>query len=194
MKKAGIYILAVVFTTMAFANPTNVFKKKLKVDTEKSTVIWKGYKPTGSHTGTINLTSGSLVLKGDNLVGGSFQVDMSTIKDKENNSRLENHLKSKDFFEIDTYTSSKFEIVSSENKEGRTFITGNMTIKDVTEEVTFSAIVSETNDAVVVTTETFQINRAKFNITFKSKTFFNDLKDNFINDEFDLQVTLIAPK
>jgi len=194
MKKAGIYILAVVFTTMAFANPTNVFKKKLKVDTEKSTVIWKGYKPTGSHTGTINLTSGSLVMKGDNLVGGSFQVDMSTIKDKENNSKLENHLKSKDFFEIDVYTSSKFEIVRSENKEGKTFITGNMTIKDVTEEITFSAIVSETDDAVVVTTETFQINRAKFNITFKSKTFFNDLKDNFINDEFDLQVTLVAPK
>ncbi len=191
MKRIGILVLAFVFISMSFTNPV---KKKLKIDVERSTVVWKGYKPTGSHTGTINLASGSLVLKGSLLVGGSFIVDMSTIKESEDNQRLENHLKSIDFFEIEKYSFSKFEITGSTITEEKTTITGNMTIKDVTREISFEATVSENVEAVTLTSETFQINRADFNVKYKSKSFFNDLKEKYINDEFDLQVTIVAQK
>ncbi len=191
MKKTGILVMIVVIVTMSFIRPV---KKKLKVDVERSTVVWKGYKPTGSHTGTINLASGSLILEDDKLIGGSFISDMSTIEESKDNKRVENHLRSEDFFEIEKYATSKFEITSSNYKEGKIIITGNMTIKDVTREISFEATVSENDETVTLTSETFQINRADFNVKYKSKTFFNNLKEDFIDNEFDLQVTIVAQK
>jgi hypothetical protein len=38
------------------------------------------------------------------------------------------------------------------------------------------------------------VNRAKYNIKYKSQSFFDDLKDKFIDDEFDLQVSIVAKK
>jgi len=191
MKKIGILVTAIVFLTMSFVSPV---KKKLKVDVQNSTIVWKGYKPTGSHTGTINLASGSLVLEGATLIGGSFIVDMATIEDSEDNKRLEGHLRSADFFEIEKYAFSKFEITNSNTNDGKSFITGNMTIKDVTKEISFEGTISESDSTITLISETFQINRADFNVKFKSKTFFNDLKEKYINDEFDMQVTIVAQK
>jgi len=191
MKKTGILVLIVAIVTMSFISPV---KKKLKVDVKNSTIVWKGFKPTGTHLGTINLASGSLILEDSKLIGGSFIVDMSTIEESEDNKRLEGHLRSEDFFEIEKYAFSKFEITNSNTNDGKTFITGDMTIKDVTKEISFVATISENDSAVKLTSETFQINRADFNVKFKSKTFFNDLKDDFIDNEFNLQVTIVAQK
>lgn len=191
MKKTGILVLTIVFITMSFVSPV---KEKLKVDVKNSTIIWKGFKPTGSHTGTINLASGSLVLEATKLIGGSFIVDMSTIEDSEDNKRLEGHLRSEDFFEIEKYAFSKFEITNSNTNDGKSFITGNMTIKGVTKEIAFEASIAEDDSTVKLTSETFQINRADFNVKYKSKTFFNNLKEEFIDNEFDMQVTIVAQK
>ena len=73
-------------------------------------------------------------------------------------------------------------------------VTGTMTIKGISKEITFPAKVNLTADSVTLTSETFQINRAEFNVKYKSKSFFNDLKEKFVNDEFDLQVTIVAKK
>ncbi len=194
MKKIRILVLLIAMIAMGFTNPITTIKKSLKVDVESSSITWKGYKPTGSHTGTIALESGNLEMKGDKVKGGSFTVDMSSIIESEGNKRLEKHLKSKDFFEIEVYATSKFEITGSKITDGKTYVTGNLTIKDVTKEITFPAIITENDTSVTLESETFQINRANFNVKFKSKTFFNDLKEKFINDEFDLQVTIVAKK
>jgi polyisoprenoid-binding protein YceI len=165
-----------------------------KVTIENSKLTWKGYKPTGDHTGTITLASGNIVLKNNKLTGGTFVADMSTIKDADGSAKLEGHLKSEDFFEIAVFPTSKFEITKSEIKAGKIQVTGNMTIKGITKQITFPATLSVNKDNVTLTSETFQINRADFNVKYKSKTFFNDLKDKFVNDEFDFQVTIVAKK
>lgn len=194
MKKSGILVLFIALIIMSFTSSLDPIKKKLKVDISSSTITWKGYKPTGSHTGTINLVSGSLILKSDKVKGGSFTVDMSSLKESKGNKRFENHLKSKDFFEIEVYPISKFEITRIKNKDGKTYVTGNMTIKNITKEINFSATIIVNDDTVTLKSETFQINRADFDVSYKSKTFFNNLKEKFINDEFDLQVTIVAKK
>ena len=194
MKKIGILVLAIAFITMSFVNPIIQKEDVLKVDATNSTINWKGYKPTGSHNGTINLVSGDLKMEEGVVEGGSFIVDMSTVKDADGSAKLEGHLKSADFFDVEAYATSKFDITNSSTKDGKTFITGDLTIKGVTKQISFSATVVETDEVVTLTSETFQINRAGFNVKYKSKTFFNNLKDKFVNDEFDLQVNIIAAK
>ena len=117
-----------------------------------------------------------------------------TIKDEDGSERLEGHLKSEDFFEVETYPTATFNITEVEMEDRNATITGNMTIKGITKEISFDGEVSETDESVTLMSTVFQINRADFNVKYKSKTFFNDLKDKFVNDEFDLQVTLVSNK
>jgi len=183
--------LAIAFISMSFTNPIKPIQKN-NVDIIGSTISWKGYKPTGSHNGSINLTSGNLELVEGVIKDGSFIVDMATIKDADGSSKLEGHLKSADFFDVESHTTSKFVITNSELKDGKTIVTGDITIKGITKQIMFSAMVTSTDETVTLTSETFQINRADFNIKYKSKTFFNNLKEKFVNDDFDLQVTIVA--
>jgi polyisoprenoid-binding protein YceI len=194
MKKIGILVMAVAFVTMSFVMPTAPVEEIFTVDASSSSLTWKGYKPTGSHNGTIMLQSGNITMNGDKITAGSFVADMSTIKDADESARLEGHLKSADFFEIEVYKTAQFEITKTTIKEGKTQITGNLTIKDITKKITFEATTVIEENTLTLTSEMLKINRAEFNIKYKSKSFFNDLKEKFIEDEFELQVTIVAKK
>ena len=195
MKKTGILLLVVAFVSMSFTNPTNPIQK-YNVDIENSTITWKGYKPTGSHEGTIKLQSGSLIEAGGVISEGIFTADMTSIKDADGSARLEGHLKSADFFEVETFPTATFKIlnVTTNDTNNKVWVSGEMTIKGITKKIKFPASISNSDEAITIASETFQINRAEFNVKYKSKTFFNDLKDKFVNDEFDLQVTIVAKK
>ena len=192
MKKLGIlFIIAFVVVSFSTISAQETYKANVK----NSTIVWKGYKPTGAHKGTITLKSGSILMQDNHITGGSFSVDMTTIKDADGSAKLEGHLKAKDFFEVEVFPTAKFVISKVEMKEnGAATIKGNITIKGITKEISFSGEVSETNSSVTLKSATFQINRADFNVKYKSKTFFNNLKEKFVNDEFDLQVTIVASK
>jgi len=194
MKKSKIIFLTMAFAAFSFVNQSAFAQDNFMVNVENSSLTWKGYKPTGSHTGTITLASGNIEVKNNKLTGGTFVADMSTIKDADGSAKLEGHLKSEDFFEIAVFPTSKFEITKTEVNAGKMQVTGNMTIKGITKQITFPATLAVSKDNVTLISETFQINRADFNVKYKSKTFFNDLKDKFVNDEFDFQVTIVATK
>jgi len=196
MKKIGVLLLAVAFISMSFVKPTPVVKDVYNVDSAGSTLTWTGYKPTGSHTGSILLQSGTIEMNGEKIKSGSFVADMSSIKDADGSARLEGHLKSEDFFEIEVFPISKFEITDTNriDMDGKTEVTGNLTIKNITKEITFVANVEVVGNTVTLTSKTFKVNRAGYNIKYKSQSFFNDLKEKFIEDEFDLQVTIVATK
>lgn len=189
-------IRLIVFTIAAFTfmNQAIYSQENFSVNVDNSTLNWKGYKPTGTHNGTITFASGNIFLKNNKITGGNFVADMSTIKESEDNSKLENHLKSEDFFEIVVFPIAKFEITEITNKGEKIQVTGNITIKGITKQIAFPAALLVNEDSLVLTSDTFQINRADFNVKFKSKSFFNDLKDKFVNDEFDFQGTIIAKK
>lgn len=192
MKKGIILVLAMAFISMSFVNPIKGVKQKFNVNVETSTITWKGYKPTGTHNGTINMVSGEIYLEDGNLKSGSFVADMTSIKDADGSSRLEGHLKSPDFFDIKEFSTSKFEITNSEEKDGKTIITGDLTIKGIVKQISFPATITSNEETVTILSEVVKINRADFNIKYKSKSFFNNLKEKFINDEFDLQVNIVA--
>ncbi|GGG95933.1 lipid-binding protein [Polaribacter pacificus] len=162
------------------------------VDTENSVLLWKGEKPTGTHNGTVKLKEGALALEDGALTAGEFVINMSTIVDADGSGRLEGHLKSADFFDVEKYPTSKFVITSVENKEGKLAVTGNLTIKDVTKSITIPATISKEGNMVTFKSETFVVNRADFNVKYGSKSFFDNLKDKFINDDMELSFTVKA--
>lgn len=168
------------------------------VDVANSTLKWKGAKPSGEHWGTIDLSEGTMNFSEGKLVGGKFTVDMNTIvdtdmpADNEYNAKLVGHLKSADFFDVEKYPTSTFEITEVKEHEGKLHISGNLTIKEATKNITFPASLSQIDGITVLTSETFTVDRTDFDVRYGSKKFFDDLKDKFINDLFEMSFVVKA--
>lgn len=169
-------------------------------DTNKSTIKWTGFKPTGSHNGTINLSKGNVSVNDGVIESGNFSIDMNSIvvldipMDDDGNADLTGHLKSGDFFDVETYPNAKFEITGLDNVEGKTMLSGNLTMKDATNNISIPVSTSMNGDTMTLTSETFTIDRSKWNIKYGSKSFFDDLGDKFINDDIELTINLTATK
>ncbi|EDM44873.1 YCE I like family protein [unidentified eubacterium SCB49] len=172
------------------------------VNTEKSTINWIGAKPTGTHTGTITLSEGSISVVDKNVQAGSFTIDMNSIdatdvegKMKEN---LEAHLKGTvegkegDFFNVNKYPTGAFKITKVEGENGKVMVSGNLTLLDKTNNVTFPATVSFPENTMFLKSESFKIDRTQWGINYGSKNIFDNLGDKFINDEIELTVELHA--
>lgn len=161
-----------------------------KVDVAKSSVHWVGKKVTGQHEGTVNLKQGTLVFKDKKLKGGTFTVDMTSLNTTdlqgEYQTKLNGHLKADDFFGTDKYPTSKLDFVLiSEKGNGVYAVKANLTIKDVTNPISFDMTVKG-NTA----TTTLKIDRTKYGIKYGSGSFFDNLGDKAISDEFELTVNL----
>ncbi|RMZ50423.1 YceI family protein [Flavobacteriaceae bacterium PRS1] len=164
------------------------------VNVDESTIEWQGFKPTGSHKGTINIETGTFTTNDGKIQSGSFVIDMSSIKESEDNARLEGHLKSADFFDIEKFPTAGFKISGLVSKDGNTMLSGNLTIKDTTNNVTFPVTVVLEDDTLTLSSEVFTIDRSKWNVRYGSKSFFDNLKDKFINDDIELKIVIKAKK
>ncbi len=178
-----------IILTIAMA-VTSISSEK-QVDVVNSKIIWKGHKVTGHHEGTIKLQEGTLKFDDKNqLTGGSFTMDMSTLTvtdlEGDNKGKLEGHLKSDDFFGIEKHNKANFVITKVEGKAGTYKITGDLTIKGISFPNTFKMVVKDNNTA----TADLKIDRTKYEIKYKSSSFFDGLKDAAIYDDFDLNVIL----
>ncbi|MEO1030608.1 MAG: YceI family protein [Bacteroidota bacterium] len=173
---------------------------KFKADTEKSTIEWKGFKPTGSHTGTIAIAKGLINVNDGAVESGNFVIDMSSIKvtdipvEEEGNAKLAGHLTSADFFDVATYPQAKFEVTGLETVDGKMMLSGNLTMKDATNNISIPVTTNIEGDNMTLTSEAFTIDRSKWNIKYGSKSFFDNLGDRFINDDIELKVNLVATK
>jgi len=161
------------------------------VDLTTSVLNWKGSKPTGSHNGTVALKSGNLEVVKGSLKGGVFVVDLNTIKNvdmagSDGAGKIEGHLKGADFFDVEKYPTSTFTITNVKKNGAKLAVTGNLQIKDVTKSITIPAMIATENGVTVFTSEVFNINRADFNVKYGSKSFFDNLKDKFIDDMMEM--------
>lgn len=169
------------------------------VDIANSVLTWKGNKPTGSHDGTVALKSGGLLIEDGKITKGQFVVDMNTItnldmKGSKGAGKIEGHLKNEDFFDVAVYPTAKFIITKVVETEGKLAVTGNLNIKDVTKSVTIPATLTQEDGVSVFKSEVFNINRADFNVKYKSKSFFKDLKDKFVDDLVEMSFEVKTKK
>lgn len=169
------------------------------VDVNSSSIVWSGYKVTGKHTGAVKIKSGNLTWDAGKLTGGSFEIDMNSITctdlEGEYAGKLVGHLKSDDFFGAAKYPTAKFVITKAipQDTKGNYKILGNLTIKEKTNEVKFFAVVTESNGAINASGK-ITVDRSEYDVRFGSGSFFDNLGDKTIYDEFDLQVSLVAKK
>jgi polyisoprenoid-binding protein YceI len=165
---------------------------KLNADTSKTKLLWLGEKVTGQHNGTIKLQSGWLTWKDNKIVSGEFNIDMKSIKDSENNGRLEGHLKSDDFFGVEKFPVAKLVITGSTSfDKGTGVVSGTLTLKDVTNPIEFKAATQKKDDGVWFYAN-IVIDRTRYNIKYGSGTFMDNLGDKTIYDEFKLKVSLLV--
>lgn len=179
---------------MSFTGVTNY-----NVNTGTSNIVWTAYKVTGQHTGNVKIKNGSLTVADGKLTGGSFEVDMTSISctdmQGEYADKLIGHIKSNDFFGVETYPTAKYVITKAipTDTKGNYKIVGNLTIKSTTKEVKFNANVAEVSGAVTATGK-MTIDRSEFDVKYGSGSFFDGLGDKTIYDDFDLQISLSASK
>ena len=171
-----------------------------KVDTMNSRVEWKGYKVLKSdqttHFGTIRFESGDITVKEGKLQSGKFVADINTLENidlkdnQEMKSKLEGHLKSADFFEVEKFPTASYEITKvTEAKSGdyNTILDGNLTIKGITKPVQFKANVTVQNENVSIATEPTDINREDYGLNFEIP-----FENGLLNKSINLQVLIKA--
>jgi polyisoprenoid-binding protein YceI len=165
---------------------------KLVADTTQTKLLWLGEKVTGQHTGTIKLQSGWINWQDNKIVSGEFNIDMASIKESENNARLMGHLKSDDFFGVEKFPTAKLVLTGSTPfDKGSGTVSGNLTIKGVTNPLEFKAAMQKKDDGTWFFAN-IAVDRTKYNIRYGSGTFFDNLGDKTIYDEFKLKVNLLV--
>ncbi|WP_037315404.1 YceI family protein [Salegentibacter sp. Hel_I_6] len=177
---------------------------EFKVDTSASTIEWQGSKPTGEHTGTIRLSEGTFSANDSIIESGNFVIDMQSIEvtDLEGDDKkdLEAHLmgtvegKEGDFFNATKYPEATFEVTEITEKDGQKMLSGNLTIKEETKNISFPVTIDQSGDSIEITSEEFSIDRTNWNVNFGSKSVFDGLGDNFVSDDITLKINLKATK
>lgn len=171
-----------------------------KVDTAASNIAWIGSKPTEDHTGNISLSSGMVTVNGEALESGEFTIDMTSIEvtdlQGEGAEKLKKHLSGTvegtetDFFDVNKFPTAQFAVTGIEGN----MLSGNLTMKEVSKNVTFPVTVTYDGDKMMLTSEEFTINRTDWGIKYGSKTFTDIVANKAISDDIKLTVNLVAVK
>ncbi|TXF75070.1 YceI family protein [Chryseobacterium sp.] len=188
-------------TSESNVSSTSKSGKVFVLDTADSRIEWKGFKvvktDNTSHFGTIKFKSGELTVNEGKLESGTFTADMNSLTsvdlkdDAEQLEKLNGHLKSGDFFEVEKFPNATFEITKvTDNTTGsdyNTLLDGNLTIKGITKPVQFNANVSVNDGEVSIATEPKDIKREDFGVKFQMP-----VENGVIKDEVNLQISIKA--
>lgn len=192
-------------TTTTEANETAIASENAmiyKLDAANSVVDWKGSKPGTTHTGTIQFSEGEATVNNGKLEGGKFVFDMNSItvtdlKTGDGKEDLETHLKGTGdkakedhFFNVGKYPNGSFEVTAVTEENGKSMITGNLTLKEISKSITVPAMIISDATSMTIKSEPFMINRTEWNVNYASKSVFDDLKDKFVEDNIELTVNV----
>ncbi len=173
-----------------------------------SVVEWKAFHAlrTVPRYGIVPVKSGTVTLTNDQLTAGKFVLDISNLKldiasvgnDEKDHADLSGHLKSKDFFNIEEFPIASFEITQiNTTKTGEKYshqLSGNLSIKDITKNITFLVNMMLDTDQVSIISETFTIDRTIFNLTYNVEGAEGVVKDYAVSKDIDFTIKLSATK
>lgn len=175
----------------------------LTVDAAASGIEWYGHKPfveNYGHGGTLAILEGKVGVENGVLMSGSFALDMNSIVctdeglPQEKKDYLVGHLKSADFFAVDSFAVATFDITNVETKEGEynSLISGNLTLRGVTNNIQFPANVTVVDSVLTLTAPQFNIDRKQWGVMYASTSIVDLAKDNLISDDLGIKITVTA--
>jgi len=194
MKKIFLSLTLSTLTLFAFASLPHI--DQVRVDNEKSTIKWVGFKITESHEGLVQVKKGVLMINHCTLVGGEISIDMTSITNTDMEgrpkTRLEMHLKNTDFFDVENHPLSTIKITKATKTEDNNYtLVADLTIKGITHSVTFDAEVNIRKIAFFAKAK-IKIDRTKWGIKYNSGNFFKDLGDKLILDDIEFEINLLS--
>lgn len=205
--KLKVLLVAFLLITAGYEGHTQNNQKNEKsygVDLEKSVLRWKGKKLVGySHEGILKLSKAELVLEDAKIINGFFVVNMNSLLDSDaikdpKQMDLTNHLKAEDFFDVKKYPVSTIKITgmtpikdNPDAGEMNHILTGELTIKGITNKVGFPVAISVINNSFEMK-GTLVFNRSKWNIKYGSGSFFDGLGDEMISDDIEVKIFVQA--
>ncbi len=166
-----------------------LFSQNYGIDLERSKIKWTGKEiTTSSHYGTLKFVDGEINIKQE-AVTGKVIVDMESLSVDDltggSKARLEGHLRSDDFFSVGSHKSSTIEVKSSKKNGDNFDVDGVLTIKGISHPISF---ILNIDDKVAKSKLTFD--RSKYDVRFRSGSFFENLGDKLILDDIELEVEL----
>jgi len=179
-----------------------VASAQYNVDAAASLVNWEGAKIAYGHTGTVPVANGQLIVANEEIVGGKFAIDLremaSTDLKGEKAEKLLGHLKSPDFFDVETHPMANFVITQVQKStagDDRTHdITGNLTMRGKSRSITIPATVSMDGGMLKASTPKFTIDRTQWDVSYNNSGIAGIVKDDIINDNIGLEIMLVANK
>ena len=186
-------------TSSNSVSPEHVAGEKYIIDTKESVLTWEGsmvFGFEGKQIGYVYISKGELIIEKGQLVGCTAEIDMNTIeyKDTANKNTPVKHLKSPDYFDVEKFPISTFSITKvAYVVRGYIKVIGNLTIKGVTNPVTFPAEM-EVKDGIVRAKGKVVIDRTQWGIRYRSGKFYDNLADQAVSDDFEIQMNIVAKK
>ena len=164
----------------------------------ESELKWIGKElSTDTHSGTLVLKKGKIDVNENGVIHGEVEIDMTTITVSDMQGKwgkkLEGHLKSPDFFGVEKYPNTFITFQSDENpiKNNQINLTGELTIKDITHPITFTAELLEIKPSIIAKAN-LSFDRSKYDVRFRSGKFFENLGDKLILDDIEVDVLLVT--
>jgi len=189
MKKPFQLLLSLTLTLTAFGFSQ---AQSLTANQAQSNIRWYGEELTGkTHFGNLSFKKGQIELQDGVITGGNFVVNMTslTVEDLSGGgkAKLEGHLRSDDFFSVDKHPEANLKITQKAKVEGGVQkLYGELTIKGIQHPVDFTITLGDNNTALANLT----FDRSKYNVRFRSGSFFENLGDKLILDDIRMEVSL----
>ena len=181
-------------------NTSSTYLEKGSYDiiSTESELKWIGKElSTDTHTGTLVLKNGKIDVNANGVIHGEVEIDMTTITVTDMQGKwgkkLEGHLKSPDFFDVEKYSSAFITFQSDENpiKNNQINLTGELTIKDITHPISFTAELLQKNPTLKAKAS-MSFDRSEYDVRFRSGKFFENLGDKLILDDIEVDVLLVT--
>ena len=181
-----------IIITILHCSAYSIHAQDKSLNLETSNIRWYGEEITGKqHYGDLKFSSGNIQINNEIVTNGSFIVNMNslTVEDLSGGGkkRLEGHLRSTAFFGVSDHPQASLSISSLVEIEGNSqILDGQLTIKGVTHPINFSLTLTPENNASAI----LVFDRSKYDVRFRSGSFFDELGDKLILDEIKLEVAL----
>jgi polyisoprenoid-binding protein YceI len=111
---------------------------------------------------------------------------MNTINHE--NKSLVKHLKDEDFFYVKKYPVAEFQLSTVKNGKASGFVI----IRNIKKPIEFPVSIVENAAKQLVIKGTLSIDRTQFEIYYNSNSFFQNLGNNAIKNQFDLKFELVV--